>query len=384
MVPTSTNRAACSTETPSRSTVERPIAAASSSRSTRWSCSRLTSSTYRIPRWARASRPGSYSALPSEQRALEVQRAEHPVLGGADGQLDQPHRPGLGRRRPPANGPSGRERRRVARVAGEPVAGDHVDRRQHGGQRAHDRRLRRALLAAHQHAADLGRDRGEDQGQRHVVGADDGTEGELLWHVRLPLALPSDTTGRIDGARGRSSDFPAHPGVGRVTAAGLCRTLTGFPDSPVGSASRPTSGHLVPVGVTLAARPPSAPSGPRRRGRRRRTTVRPGLLGGCERDPLCQQVAGADRPADHVLGVGEERVQRRPRGCRSTAPRGAPRRDTVRRTTRLSTSGNGRSSHTSRSARSASRSRTESYCHSLTQRSPGAERVDVGLELRAA
>ena len=42
-----------------RSTVERPIAAASSSRSTRWSCSRFTSSTYRIPRCAAASSPGS-------------------------------------------------------------------------------------------------------------------------------------------------------------------------------------------------------------------------------------------------------------------------------------------------------------------------------------
>ena len=45
IVPTSTNRAACVTETPSRSTWARPIAAASSSRSTRWSGSRFTSST---------------------------------------------------------------------------------------------------------------------------------------------------------------------------------------------------------------------------------------------------------------------------------------------------------------------------------------------------
>ena len=46
------------------------------------------------------------------------------------------------------------------------------------GQGAHDRRLRGALLAAHEHAADLGGDRGEHQGQGHVVGADDGAEGE--------------------------------------------------------------------------------------------------------------------------------------------------------------------------------------------------------------
>ena len=36
--------------------------------------------------------------LALRQRPLEVQRAEHPVLGGADGQLDEPHRPGLGGR----------------------------------------------------------------------------------------------------------------------------------------------------------------------------------------------------------------------------------------------------------------------------------------------
>ena len=109
IVPTRTNRAACSTETPSRSTVERPIAAASRSRSTRWSWSRFTSSTYRIPRWARASRPGSYSVRALRQRTLEVQRAEHPVLGGADRQLDEPHRPRLGGG-VRVEGPSGRER----------------------------------------------------------------------------------------------------------------------------------------------------------------------------------------------------------------------------------------------------------------------------------
>ena len=41
------------------------MAAASSSRSTKWSCSRLTSSTYRIPRCASASRPGSNAFTPS-------------------------------------------------------------------------------------------------------------------------------------------------------------------------------------------------------------------------------------------------------------------------------------------------------------------------------
>ncbi len=65
IVPTSRNRAACRTETPSRSTYERPIAAASSSRSTRWSCSRFTSSMYSTPRCAFANSPGSYAFTPS-------------------------------------------------------------------------------------------------------------------------------------------------------------------------------------------------------------------------------------------------------------------------------------------------------------------------------
>lgn len=45
MVPTRVMRAGCAIETPSRSTVLRPIAAASRSTSTRWSCRRFTSST---------------------------------------------------------------------------------------------------------------------------------------------------------------------------------------------------------------------------------------------------------------------------------------------------------------------------------------------------
>lgn len=67
IVPTSKKRAACRTETPSRSTYEAPIAAASSSRSTKWSWSRLTSSTYSTPRCASASSPGSNAFTPSDR-----------------------------------------------------------------------------------------------------------------------------------------------------------------------------------------------------------------------------------------------------------------------------------------------------------------------------
>jgi len=52
------------------------------------------------------------------------------------------------------------------------------------------------------------------------------------------------------GARGRSSDFldRRRNDAVQVTAAGLCRTLTGFPDSPVSPVLLVgASGHLVPV-----------------------------------------------------------------------------------------------------------------------------------------
>src|SRR5699024_4503500 len=59
----------------------------------------------------------------------------------------------------------------------------------------------RALLASHENTADSRGDRGKNEGQRHIVGSDDGAEGVLLWHMGLPLVLPSGS------ARGRSSDL---------------------------------------------------------------------------------------------------------------------------------------------------------------------------------
>mmetsp|Transcript_16060 Transcript_16060/g.39982 ORF Transcript_16060/g.39982 Transcript_16060/m.39982 type:complete len:226 (-) Transcript_16060:121-798(-) len=63
--PTRMKRAGWLMEIPSRSTVFQPEAAESSSTSTRWSSSRLTSSTYRMPRLALASSPGSNAFTPS-------------------------------------------------------------------------------------------------------------------------------------------------------------------------------------------------------------------------------------------------------------------------------------------------------------------------------
>mmetsp|Transcript_19820 Transcript_19820/g.51518 ORF Transcript_19820/g.51518 Transcript_19820/m.51518 type:complete len:313 (+) Transcript_19820:3598-4536(+) len=64
-LPTRMKRAGWLMLIPSRSTVFQPEAAESSSTSTKWSSSRLTSSTYRMPRLAFASRPGSKAFTPS-------------------------------------------------------------------------------------------------------------------------------------------------------------------------------------------------------------------------------------------------------------------------------------------------------------------------------
>mmetsp|Transcript_8563 Transcript_8563/g.23186 ORF Transcript_8563/g.23186 Transcript_8563/m.23186 type:complete len:204 (-) Transcript_8563:284-895(-) len=59
------NLAGCTMDTPSRSTVFCPPAAESRTTSTNPSSSRLTSSTYSIPRLALARSPGSYALIPS-------------------------------------------------------------------------------------------------------------------------------------------------------------------------------------------------------------------------------------------------------------------------------------------------------------------------------
>ena len=89
------------------------------------------------------------------QRTLEVQGPEHSVLGGADGQLDETYRPRLGLRVRGERAVGG-EGGGLAGVAGEPIPGHHINGGQDGGERAHDRGLRGALLPAYQHPADVG------------------------------------------------------------------------------------------------------------------------------------------------------------------------------------------------------------------------------------
>ena len=117
------------------------------------------------------------------ERPLEVQRADEAVLGGPDRQLDQPR----GRR-----GVAAAAATRAARAAPSGHAGsggvagsqenrqpgDDRDGRQQRGQRPHGRRLRGALLPAHQHPADAGVNGVEQQREPQVVVADDGGERE--------------------------------------------------------------------------------------------------------------------------------------------------------------------------------------------------------------
>ncbi|PQM47160.1 hypothetical protein C1Y40_02657 [Mycobacterium talmoniae] len=78
--------------------------------------------------------------FPVAQHPLQIQGADHPVLGRTDRQLD------------------------------EPCGG------QQRGQAAHRRRLGGALLAADQHPADLRTDRAQDQRQAQPVVPDDRAE----------------------------------------------------------------------------------------------------------------------------------------------------------------------------------------------------------------
>ena len=124
------------------------------------------------------------------QRALEVERADEPVLGRADRQLDEPGRvPGRSatagcRARPGSQG-------RARGVAAEPASRDDVEVGQQRGQRAHGRRLRRALLAPHQHAADPGCTALSSRARRRSSWPTTALNGNVL--VLITARLPDRT-----------------------------------------------------------------------------------------------------------------------------------------------------------------------------------------------
>ena len=168
------------------------------------------------------------------QRPLDVERADEPVLGGADRQLDQPRRagraPAPGVVRPVRAGRVGR-----GRVAGEAAAGDDVDRRA-------------AAPASARTAVDLavpfsprtstpptaGRDGVEQQREPQVVHPDDGGEGVRGVHaaswVERSLRRWSSRTARlgpVDGVLtappgGRTGSPAGAPGsISRSSASGV-------------------------------------------------------------------------------------------------------------------------------------------------------------------
>ncbi len=127
------------------------------------------------------------------ERPLQVQRADDPVLGHPDRQLHQPGGP-LGGGRTVSMRAVRALRVRRGRVAGEAAALDRRDGGQQPGQRPHHGGLGGALLAAHQHPADLRRHRVEQQREAQVVHADDRGEGIAgVGHWSSPSRSPSSS-----------------------------------------------------------------------------------------------------------------------------------------------------------------------------------------------
>ena len=99
---------------------------------------------------------------PLRQGLLQIQGSDDAILGGADGQLDQPGRaPGRHRVGVWAVRAAGFDR---SRVAAEAASGHHRHLGQQCGQAAYGRRLGGPLFAADQYAADRGRYSIQDQG----------------------------------------------------------------------------------------------------------------------------------------------------------------------------------------------------------------------------
>ena len=135
------------------------------------------------------------AALAVLERVLEVERADEPVLGGGDGQLDEARAPrarGSGRPSPWRLAALGAPRApRVGGIAAEAASLDDVDLGQQARERADGGGLRGALLAPDEDAADAGIDRVEEQRGLERLLADDGRERE---HVRVAnRSLPLHT-----------------------------------------------------------------------------------------------------------------------------------------------------------------------------------------------
>ncbi len=111
--------------------------------------------------------------LAARQRPLQIERADDPVLGRAERQVDDRRRH-LHHRRTAGADPA--DRRRPVRRAVVGAALARRDRRQQRRQRAHRRGLAGAPVAKDQHAADRRVDRRDAQRALHLVLPDDRRE----------------------------------------------------------------------------------------------------------------------------------------------------------------------------------------------------------------
>ena len=177
--------------------------------------------------------PGLEPDLAAGQRRPEVEGADHPLLGGAEGQLHE-----------------------------RPAAGEE------SGQPPGQRRLGRPLVAPQQDAADRAVDGGHGQGQLGVVAPDDGGDRER-WCGRTGdgqrfLARLCVTSSLGVGSRSLTSGAPRCPRPPAGRRAG-CRGRRGWPAR--GPARWPRAGarrcYAAPTGSTARRTPAS-------RGRRRR------------------------------------------------------------------------------------------------------------------
>jgi hypothetical protein len=112
-----------------------------------------------------------------DQRAFEIERADQPVLGGAERQIDRRHRGQAFAA--PLGGKFGTERAGAGiggRIAMIGAIRHHPHRRQKPGERANGGGFPGAAVAHDEHAPDAGIDRSQQQAELHFRLPDQGAE----------------------------------------------------------------------------------------------------------------------------------------------------------------------------------------------------------------
>ena len=305
-----------------------------------------------MPWWARASRPASKACSPLE-RAAEVERADEPVEARAERQLDERRRRAASTVASAGDGPVGREL--AGRERERPGRARRVTGGSSGASAAHRRRLGRAALAAHEHAADLGRDGVDQQRLDQRLLADDrrqrvrhGSRAGLL-----ELALEREVA---VADRRRACRPPGSPTCPRSAASS---SRSAIARAAHGLELRHELGDVVVEQVALARPARTSSPRPRRSSRRSRR--------GSRRWPTA-------RPRPCSRGGSSTRSSagwRRARGTRGASPR----RGCARRRARGRSCRRGRRRARGRSARARSRP---------CRRGTGSSRRSRGCRARAS